>query len=95
VPIGDGNELLDQALAYAAINGQRDTAAFLIDRGADVNAEPSGFPHRIAIVDWGESHPEFVQFLIERGARPPEPDENEEKPQRLAGLRPAAVGPPQ
>jgi len=80
VPMGQGNELLDQALAYAAISGQRETAAFLIDHGADVNAEPAGFPHRIAIVDWGESHPEFVRFLIERGARPPEPAESEEKP---------------
>jgi ankyrin repeat protein len=78
--MGQGNELLDQALVYAAINGQRETAAFLIDHGADVNAEPSGFPHRIAIVDWGESHPEFVRFLIGRGARPPEPAQGEEKP---------------
>ncbi len=63
------------------INGQQETAAFLIDRGADVNAEPSGFTHRIAIVDWAEHHPEFVQFLIQRSARPPElkPDESEEK----------------
>jgi uncharacterized protein len=76
---GAGNELLEQALAYAAINGQLETGAFLIDRGADVNAEPSGFSHRIAMVDWGEAHPEFVQLLIQRGARPPEPDENEEK----------------
>jgi uncharacterized protein len=42
---GAGNELLEQALVYAAIGGQQDTAAFLIDHGADVNAEPSGFPH--------------------------------------------------
>jgi uncharacterized protein len=76
---GAGNELLEQALVYAAINGQQETAAFLVDHGADVNAEPSGFTHRIAIVDWGEAHPEFVQFLIQRGARPPEPDESEEK----------------
>jgi uncharacterized protein len=76
---GAGNELLEQALVYAAINGQQETAAFLIDHGADVNAEPSGFTHRISIVDWGEAHPEFVQFLIQRGARPPEPDESEEK----------------
>jgi uncharacterized protein len=76
---GAGNELLEQALVYAAINGQQETAAFLIDRGADVNAEPSGFTHRIAMVDWGEAHPEFVQLLIQRGARPPEPDESEEK----------------
>jgi uncharacterized protein len=78
---GAGNELLDQALVYAAISGQAETGAFLVDRGADVNAKPSGFPHRIAIVDWGEGNHEFVQFLIQRGARPPEPDsgENEEK----------------
>jgi ankyrin repeat protein len=76
---GVGNELPEQALVYAAINGQQETAAFLIDHGADVNAEPSGFTHRIAIVDWGEAHPEFVQFLIQRGASPPEPDKSEEK----------------
>jgi hypothetical protein len=45
---GAGNELLEQALGYAAINGPQETAAFLIDRGADVSAKPSGFPHRIA-----------------------------------------------
>jgi len=71
---GAGNELLEQALVYAAINGQQETAGFLIDHGADVNAEPSGFTHRMPAVDWGESHPEFVQFLIQRGARPPEPE---------------------
>ena len=78
---GAGNELLDQALVYAAIAGQQETAAFRSARGADVNAEPSGFTHRMAIVDWGEAHPEFVQFLIQRGARPPAPgpDESEEK----------------
>ncbi len=78
---GAGNELLEQSLVYAAIGGQQETAAFLIDRGADVNAEPSGFTHRIAIVDWGEAHPEFVRFLIQRGARPPEPgpDDNGKK----------------
>jgi len=78
---GAGNELLEQALVYAAIAGQQETAAFLIDRGADVNAEPSGFTHRMPPVDWAEHHPEFVQFLIQRGARPPKPtpDESEEK----------------
>ena len=52
----------------------------IVEAGA-VNAEPSGFTHRIAIVDWGEAHPEFVQFLIQRGARPPQPrpDESAEK----------------
>lgn len=56
-----------------------EAGAFLIDHGADVNAQPSGFSHRIAMVDWGEAHPEFVQLLIQRGARPPEPDKSEEK----------------
>ena len=80
VPIAE-NELLDQALAYAAISGQVETGAFLVDHGAGVNAKPSGFPHRVAIVDWGEGNDEFVQFLIQRGARPPEPDSgrNEEE----------------
>jgi ankyrin repeat protein len=76
VPVADG-ELLDQALAYAAISGQVETGAFLVDHGADVNAKPSGFPHRIAIVDWAEGNHEFVQFLMQRGARPPEPDSDE------------------
>jgi len=80
---GAGNELLEQALVYAAIAGQQESAAFLIDRGADVNAEPSGFTHRIAIVDWGEAHPEFVRFLIQRGAHTPQPGPHESEEESI------------
>jgi ankyrin repeat protein len=67
------SELLEQALVYAAINGQTETAGQLIDRGADVNAEPSGFTYRMPPVSWGENHPALVEFLVQRGARPPTP----------------------
>jgi uncharacterized protein len=76
---GAGNELLEQALVYAAIGGQQETAAFLIDHDADVNAEPSGFTHRMPPVDWGEGHDEFVQFLVRRGAHPPEPSPGQDE----------------
>jgi hypothetical protein len=66
------SELLEQALVYASINGQAQAAGYLIDHGADVNAEPSGFTHRIPMVTWAKHHPDMVEFLTGRGARRPE-----------------------
>jgi len=68
-----GSELLDQALVYASINAQAEAAGYLIDRGADVNGEPSGFTHRIPMVTWAKHHPDMVAFLVGRGARPTTP----------------------
>ena len=67
------SELLEQALVYAAITGEVEAAGMLVDRGADVNAEPSGFTHRMPPVTWAENHPEQVEHLVRRGARRPEP----------------------
>jgi uncharacterized protein len=62
------SELLEQALVYAAINGQIAAAGYLIDRGADPNAIPSGFTHKIPLLAWARHHPDMVDFLIQRGA---------------------------
>jgi ankyrin repeat protein len=62
------SELLEQALVYASINAQAEAAGFLIDHGADVAAEPSGFTHQMPMVSWAKHHPEMVEFLIGRGA---------------------------
>ncbi len=70
---GATSELIEQALVYAAINGQVETAGQLIDRGADVSGQPSGFTYRLPMVNWGENHPALVELLVQRGASPPEP----------------------
>jgi hypothetical protein len=75
---GAGSELLEQALVYACITGQREAAAYLVDRGADVNAEPSGFNYRMVPVTWADNHPEVAGLLIQRGARPPAPSDDEQ-----------------
>jgi uncharacterized protein len=64
----DVSELLNQALVYASINGKTDAAGYLIDRGADVNAEPSGFTHKMPPVAWARDHTGMVDFLVQRGA---------------------------
>jgi uncharacterized protein len=62
------SELLEQALVYASINGQTAAAGYLIDRGADPNATPSGFTHKLPLLTWARHHPDMVDLLIQRGA---------------------------
>jgi ankyrin repeat protein len=71
IPFNDSDvfELLEQAIVYASINGKADAAGYLIDHGADVNAEPSGFTHKMPPVAWARHHPDMVDFLVQRGAR--------------------------
>jgi hypothetical protein len=63
-------ELLEQALVYAVIGGSVEAAAYLFDRGANINAQPSGFDgqatplHRAA---YGKVA-QMVELLVERGA---------------------------
>ncbi len=64
------NELIEQAMVYAAINGQTEVIAQLLERGADVTAQPSGYTHRIPLTNWARNHPDTVAFLVERGAAP-------------------------
>ncbi|WP_308637985.1 ankyrin repeat domain-containing protein [Paenibacillus silvisoli] len=64
-------ELLQQALIYAAIGGSYESAAYLLDRGADVNGVTSGFDHTGgAPLHWAAAgtNTALVRLLVERGA---------------------------
>lgn len=64
------NEFMEQALVYAVLGGSVEAAAYLLDRGADINAQPSGFDVRATPLHWatGRKVTMMVQFLVERGA---------------------------
>ena len=53
-PSGDAlqEELLEQALVYASINGEVAAIAALVQRGANVDALPSGFDIRLTPLHW-------------------------------------------
>ena len=65
-----GQQLLDNALVYAAMGGTSEAAAFLLDRGAEVNAFPGGFHYRGSALHWAaiRGHLEVCDLLISRGA---------------------------
>jgi hypothetical protein len=61
-------QVLDVALAWACLNGHLDIAAFLLERGADVNTtwsshEPASILHELV---WHENY-EAMQFVIDHG----------------------------
>lgn len=64
------SELLEQALVYAVLGGSVESAAYLLDRGADINAQPSGFDGRGTPLHWTASKKvaRMVELLIEHGA---------------------------
>jgi ankyrin repeat protein len=64
------SELLEQALVYAVLGGSVECAAYLLDREADSNAQPSGFDGRGTPLHWAASKKgdRMVELLIERGA---------------------------
>jgi hypothetical protein len=63
-PSDDRREILDEALTYAARNGRIEAMAWLVERGADVNAEPyNGTPliwavrqNQLSAIDWLLAH---------------------------------------
>ncbi|HLK17517.1 MAG TPA: ankyrin repeat domain-containing protein [Bryobacteraceae bacterium] len=64
----NAQNVLDVALAWACMNRQLEIAAFLVDRGANVNTdwgthEPASILHECAI----HGNFEAAQFLIDRG----------------------------
>ncbi|QGQ98939.1 ankyrin repeat domain-containing protein [Paenibacillus psychroresistens] len=67
---GQSDELIEQALTYAVIAGNIEGVKYLLDCGADINAQPSGFDgqatplHRAVARGNGE----MVRFLISHGA---------------------------
>ena len=67
---GAASELLEQALVYACICTQVEAAAYLLERGANVNAQPSGFPVQASPLHWaaGGGDVGLVELLLARGA---------------------------
>lgn len=66
-PTDDHNEIIGEALTFAAANNRRKVVDYLLDAGADINARPyrntTGLHFAIQF-----RKPEMVQHLIERGA---------------------------
>lgn len=64
------DERLEQALVYALIGGSIDSVAYLLDRGADVNAMPSGFHFLGAPLHWAAhmDQTDMIELLAKRGA---------------------------
>lgn len=64
------DELLEQALVYAVLGGSVEAAEYLLDHGAHINRQPSGFDGRGTPLHWAASKKsaQMVEFLVERGA---------------------------
>jgi ankyrin repeat protein len=67
-PRDDPQEILDEALVYACLNGRGDAVELLLDRGANVNGMPYNMAGLHAAVQG--NHPAIVQALLARGADP-------------------------
>ncbi|MFZ0544701.1 MAG: ankyrin repeat domain-containing protein [Candidatus Promineifilaceae bacterium] len=66
VPSDDRQEIVDEALVYAAKNGRVQVLDYLLNQGANVDAEP----YQGTALFWAISagQPETVRWLLERGA---------------------------
>lgn len=64
------DELLEQALVYATINGEVATIDALVQRGAEIDALPSGFDIRLTPLHWAvvRDQPAAVAALLAHGA---------------------------
>ena len=65
-----GQQLLDNALVYAAMGGSSEAVEFLLYRGAEVNAFPRGFHYRGSALHWAaiRGHQGVCELLVSRGA---------------------------
>lgn len=65
-PHDDRQEILDEALVYAAKNGRTPILAYLLDQGANIDSEP----YNGTALFWAISgdHMETVRWLLEHGA---------------------------
>jgi ankyrin repeat protein len=66
----DRQGIIDNALAYACMHGHVDAAAFLLDRGAELNTIPGGFDYSGTALHYAASngHRAMVDFLLALGA---------------------------
>ena len=75
------DEILIEALAFAAINRQLDATRFLVDRGADIDGMPARLhsggstPLHLVCTSMARDTPEIVAFLLDSGADPTRRDE--------------------
>ncbi len=76
-PTNEPQSILDNALVYAAMEGQLPAAAWLIDHGARINTTPPGFHYSGTALHWAaiRGHLVSVTYLLERGADPLAVDE--------------------
>lgn len=65
-PADDAQQILDEALTYAARNGRIEAMDWLVAHGADVNAEP----YNGSVLNWAVrgDRPEAVDWLLAHGA---------------------------
>jgi len=66
----DRQGVIDNALVYACMYGHLDAAAFLLDRGAELNTIPGGFDYSGTALHYAASNGQraMVDLLLARGA---------------------------
>lgn len=66
----DRQGIIDNALVYACMHGHLDAAAFLLERGAELNTIPGGFDYSGTALHYAafNGHRAMVDFLLARGA---------------------------
>jgi ankyrin repeat protein len=64
--------IIDNAFVYACMHNQIDAAAYLLERGAAINAIPAGFDYAGTGLHYAayRGHRAMVEFLLQRGADP-------------------------
>lgn len=76
-PTESAQEILDEALSYAARNGRDEVLSFLLERGADINSVPyngsplswAAFTNRFSTVRWLVEHGAEVNQRLKFGGR--------------------------
>jgi hypothetical protein len=66
----DPQGVVDNALVYASMHGHLDAAAFLLERGAELNTIPGGFDYSGTALHYAAFNGQraMVEFLLARGA---------------------------
>lgn len=65
-------DILDNALTYAAMSGSAEAIRFLLEKGAAINSFPKGFDYRGTALHWAALRglKPMCHFLLEHGADP-------------------------